>query len=182
MYRVVSKVVEGIPFCYEKIPEAPVQISVKDYLRWQGYQNVKREQQPFYIPFAGRNFKQRVDVIGFQGEDVLIVECKSSLLDSVGLCSAILQLSIYLRLYKMSAQMRNPQLFFQGPKPGLIRDGRVEGALAFPCTAFRGNSVAIIDQLYESLEEAKLLEPDIEIWLLSCDDWPVRAIADYQRV
>src|SRR5690348_2514592 len=113
MYKIFSKTVNDIPFHPETILETPsVQISVKAFVKKQGFEVVKGEQRPFYIPFTGRSFKQRVDVIGIRDEDVLIVECKGAPLDKIGLCSAILQLSIYLRLYKMSVLTPNHQLFF----------------------------------------------------------------------
>jgi hypothetical protein len=145
-----------------------VQPGIERYLKGLGY-DVHKEARAFHILHLHYALNQRVDFLAFSGQDAHIIECKGSDLRLAQVFPAILQITLYMRLYKMLQVIPNPQLVLDHElDPSLVRKGYLYGKLAVPTTALNDRKIRrALDQVYQSLAMTNLLEPNIEIWAIN---------------
>ncbi len=139
---------------------------MKTFLEENGFE-VHQESHVFKVPYTKYAIAQRVDFLAFRNQDILIVECKGSPFEKRKVFGAVLQITMYMRLYRMLQRTPNPQLYFKEFDPLLIKEtGILRGALAIPSVALKPTIRDVFAQVYNSLQTVDLIEPNLEIWEL----------------
>jgi len=165
MYEVVQHHVKGLPPHQKNIPELEyVHRSIANYLKSLDY-DVYHEKKAFKLAYTGYTIALRVDFLAFKGDEILIAECKGYPFQKAKIFAAVLQLTLYMRLYRMLQIIPNPQLLLlQELDPQLIRRGKLRGVLAVPYLFPHDEKKRVFQKTYDSLKATNLLEPTIEIW------------------
>ncbi|MHB8629987.1 MAG: hypothetical protein ACYDBJ_27100 [Aggregatilineales bacterium] len=165
MYKVARHQIEGLPTHQKTISELKyVHPSIENYLKSLHYE-VHHEKEAFKLPYTGYTIAHRVDFLAFKGNEILIAECKGYPFQKARIFGAVLQLTEYMRMYRMLQNIPNPQyLLLKEFDPLLIREGELRGVLAVPYLFPHNEKKRVFKNTYDSLQGVDLLEPTIELW------------------
>lgn len=165
MYPVEYVYLEGIPWERRISETTRVHPVIQQHLIDSGYHTL-HEKQVFRLRYTGYRISLRVDIIAFKDDEVLIVECKGSPFRKANVFGALMQITLYMRFYRMLQTESNPQLLLlHDLNPELIvPDYHVKGVLAIPYVTESLKRRNAFQTAYESLKKVDLIEDDLTIW------------------
>lgn len=169
MYQIMHRYLPSLQYdsYYSEIDD--IHPAVEKYLENNKFE-VYHETQAFRVSYISHLIERRMDFLAFRSHDILIVECKGSSLTSAKVFGAVLQLTLYMRLYRMLQRTPDPQLHFdwfdEKYDASLIRQGTLRGALAVPAKTLTPHRIDILRRTSESMQLMNLSEPTLEILAL----------------
>lgn len=165
MYKIIDRKIEGLPTASRIGELSIIHPLMVPFLEDKGFE-VHHEKQAFRLKHTNYAIAHRTDFLAFRGQDILIVECKGAPLAKSQVFGGILQITMYMRMYRMLQAVPKLQLALEGLDPEFVRGGKIRGALAVPKVALTKSRVNMIQAVYDGLKLIDLIEPNLEVWSL----------------